>query len=349
MPYGEAGLSPFLFAALAMAGLWYAKWQPYYLRALSAAAHRTIGGSLLTGKAATVPAPSWHAALAYASSYGLAVWKALVLSLLLGSCMRVLLPSLLVKRRLGGHGFASVLVASVVAIPGMMCTCCAAPLAMGLRGRQAATGAVLAFWLASPLLNPATLLFILFVLGWKWMALRLALAVPLVLGLGYAANRRESGLEPGGPDRSSSLAGTSDQPSAGALLRLWVRELGTMTLRMVPDYALFVLLLGAARGLLFPHIGPSVTSDPSTIALFALAGLVFVIPTAGEVPIIQAMLGLGVAAGPTAALLLTLPAISLPSIAMVGRVFPARVLALTAAGVLASGLLAGLLAQALAF
>ena len=64
---------------------------------------------------------------------------------------------------------------------------------------------------------------------------------------------------------------------------------------------------------------------------FAVAGTLFVIPTAGEVPIIQAMLSLGMAAGPAGALLMTLPPISVPSMAMLGRSFPPRILAITCA------------------
>jgi hypothetical protein len=74
-----------------------------------------------------------------------------------------------------------------------------------------------------------------------------------------------------------------------------------------------------------------------------------VIPTAGEVPIIQAMLSLGVGVGPAAALLMTLPPISLPSVAMLARSFPPRVLAMVAGGVVLFGLAGGALAIGLGF
>lgn len=54
---------------------------------------------------------------------------------------------------------------------------------------------------------------------------------------------------------------------------------------------------------------------------------------------IAALLALGVSAPVAAALLITLPAISVPSLVMVRRVFPAKVLGGTTAGVLALGLL----------
>lgn len=77
----------------------------------------------------------------------------------------------------------------------------------------------------------------------------------------------------------------------------------------------------------------------------ALAGTLFVIPTAGDVPIVQAMFSLGMGAGPAAALIMTLPAVSLPSLAMLGRVFSLRVRLVIAVGVVISGIVAGLIAK----
>jgi uncharacterized membrane protein YraQ (UPF0718 family) len=69
-----------------------------------------------------------------------------------------------------------------------------------------------------------------------------------------------------------------------------------------------------------------------------------VIPTAGEIPIIQGLLAAGVGTGPVGALILTLPALSLPSMLMIRRAFPARVIVATGLAVAAMGLVgAGLL------
>ena len=75
----------------------------------------------------------------------------------------------------------------------------------------------------------------------------------------------------------------------------------------------------------------------------------FVIPAAGEIPIVQAMLALGMGAGPAGALIMTLPPISTPSLAMVARSFRPRVLAMVVAAVVAFGVLGGLIAFALEF
>jgi len=337
-----------VFALVAIAGLFYVKWFPYYHRAFTAEATGSIGHSILMGTSASAPAPSFQAALDYAWAYGKAIWQALVLGLLLGSGVQALLPARWVARVLGRHGFGSVAAGGLLAVPGMMCTCCAAPVVAGLRERQASAGGAIAFWLGNSVLNPATLVFMGFVLGWQWSALRLALGVLLVFGVGWLANRLVTPQEASAADAQIAELVEAQQTS-GSIFARWAGIFVRMFVRLVPEYLVLVLLLGAARAWLFPHIGPDVTSSIGWIVAFAVAGMLFVIPTAGEVPIIQAMLSLGMGVGPAGALLMTLPPVSVPSIAMLSRSFRPRMLALVAATVIAFGIVGGLAAVALGF
>jgi uncharacterized membrane protein YraQ (UPF0718 family) len=327
-----------VFALLAIAGLFYVKWHPYYDRAFVAASRHAIGPSILTGGAASAPAPSWGAALGYALAYGKAIWQAMLLGLLLGSGIQALLPADWVRRALGSRGFGGVVAGGLLAVPGMMCTCCAAPVVVGLRRHEAAPGAAMAFWLGNTMLNPATLVFMGFVLGWQWTALRLLLGVPMVLGLGYLAGRM-AGTEASVPIDPPLVEPEPD--SLGEALRRWARIFARMAMRLLPEYLVIVLLLGAMRAWMFPHVGPMAGDQAFWIVALAVSGMLFVIPTAGEVPIVQAMLALGVGAGPAAALLLTLPPVSLPSLMMLGRSFSWRVLAGVALGVVGVGVVGG--------
>ena len=335
-----------LFFAIAIAGLAYVKWLPYWDKAFTAAASHSIGASILMGKAASAPAPSWNAALAYALAYGKAIWKAMVLGLVLGSGVQALLPADWVTRLLGRTRFGSAVAGGLIALPGMMCTCCAAPVVAGLRCQQASAGGAIAFWLGNSVLNPATLVFMGFVLGWRWTALRLVLGVVMVFGLGYLANRLTSPSEAAEAQTATAalVAAPQDAP-----FRRWLTILGRMALRLLPEYIVLVLLLGAGRAWLFPALGPDIGNHIQWIIAFAVAGTLFVIPTAGEVPIIQAMLALGVGAGPAGALLMTLPPISLPSVAMLWRSFPPRILGVVVGVVVLFGLAGGGLAVALGF
>ncbi|CAB3779472.1 hypothetical protein LMG28688_00851 [Paraburkholderia caffeinitolerans] len=337
-----------LFILLAVAGLFYVKWFPYYHRAFTAEATHSIGKSILMGGAASAPEPSFTAALDYALAYGKAIWQAMVLGLLLGSGVQALLPAQWIARALGRHGFGSVAAGGLLAVPGMMCTCCAAPVVAGLRARNASPGGAIAFWLGNSVLNPATLVFMGFVLGWQWSALRLVLGVLMVFGLGWLANRLVTREEALAADVRLAMF-AQEQAESGNVFARWLRLFVRMAVRLVPEYIVLVLLLGAARAWLFPHIGPDVASSLGWIVVFAAAGMLFVIPTAGEVPIIQAMLALGMGVGPAGALLMTLAPVSLPSFAMLAGSFRVRTLALVGSVVVLFGVVAGLATVALGF
>ena len=333
---------PLIFFTIVIVGLFYVKWQPYYDRAFVAAAHHSIGSSILMGKAASPPAFSWDAALGYALAYGNAIWKAMVLGLLLGSAVQALIPAEWVARVLGRAGLGAAVAGGFLAIPGMMCTCCAAPVVIGLRQRQASPGGAIAFWLGNSVLNPATLVFMGFVLGWNWVGLRLALGIAMVFGLGYVVNRL-AGTTADGAGKAVLDQVAADRRSVGAFRR-WLEILLRMSILLIPEYVVLVLLLGATRAWLFPHVGPEIGNTLLWITAFAVAGTLFVIPTAGEVPIVQAMLALGVGVGPAGALLMTLPPISVPSLAMVAPSFRLRALTIVTVGVLGFGVAGGLLA-----
>ena len=119
--------------------------------------------------------------------------------------------------------------------------------------------------------------------------------------------------------------GTGEHATTASCLRL-LADLATKTFRNTPwDFN----DLGTGSGIL-------------AILLFALVGTLFVIPTAAEIPIIQSFTALGLGAGPAAALLITLPAVSLPSLLMVSRSFPRKVLGFLFASVVILGIVAGI-------
>jgi uncharacterized protein len=335
-----------VFLVILVVGLYLVKWHPYYLRSFVAASQHSIGSSILTGGASAVPAPSWDAAWGYAIAYGKAIWQAMVLGLLIGSGVQAaVVPQRFIERLFGRQGFHGIAAGGLAAVPGMMCTCCSAPVVVALRRAKSSVGSAVAFWLANPLLNPATLVFTGFVLGWQWVGLRLVFALLVVFGVPFLAERLVGSAEvaPGG----IGLAKPTDvpKPTDGFFLR-WGHELWRLSSRLIPEYVIIVLALGAARAWLFPAM-PGVGNDVLWIACMAIAGMAFVIPTAGEVPIVQSLMALGVGSGPAAALLVTLPAVSVPAAVMVSRVLPQRVVWFVATCVALSGLACGLVATLL--
>ncbi len=218
---------------------------------------------------------------------------------------------------------------------------------VGLRTNGVSVGAGLAFWLGNPTLNPATLVFILFALSWKWALLRLVVGVLIVFGVSSVASRwfaaeqvDEAGL--------AALAAPAGAP-AGSIVARWFQNLGRLMIGLLPEYLIMVVLLGAARAWLFPAASLAGGNDLVWIVLLAVAGTLFVIPTAGEIPIVQSMLGYGLGVGPAGALLMTLAPLSVPSVAMVWSAFPKRALAFSVAALVILGILSGVVALALGF
>ncbi|SDT30363.1 hypothetical protein SAMN05216598_4930 [Pseudomonas asplenii] len=329
---------PLLFLAIAAIGLYYVKWSPYYAKAFIAADSHSIGGSIINDN----PGSPVAAALAYAQVYFLAIWKAAVLAVILGSLLQVLIPRDWLLRLFGRAGFGSTMRGGLFALPGMMCSCCAAPVAAGMRRQNVSVGAALAFWIANPVLNPATLVFMGFVLGWGFSAIRLVAGLVLVLGVSLIAQRiaRPETLPEPAVHALVEASTANEQPF---FLR-WGKTLWQLFWSTIPVYILAVLLLGAARVWLFPHVDGAMGNSLLWLVPLAIVGTLFVIPTAAEIPIVQTMMTLGLGTAPAVALLMTLPSISLPSLLMLRKDFDARVLVTVAVLTMLVGIVSGLVA-----
>lgn len=341
------------FAVVAVFGLTWSKWDPYWHKLFHVLATASLGGSILTGKAAAPPAPSWHAALGYAVTYGRSIWIALVAALLIAASVEAFLPRrwLLALLERGSSRLAGPIAGAVLSLPCMMCTCCTAPVTVSLRRQGVPASTALAYWVGNPTLNPAVLAFMAIVLPWPWVAVRLGVGIVLVVGVTAVVGRRRGGAgsrKATPPLTAPARADVQDHSTTltGAARR-FLLALGRLSVTLLPEYLAIVLLLGGLRGWLFPVGHDLAAWGVLAVVLFAAVGTLFVVPTAGEIPIIQGLLAAGVGIGPAGALLLTLPAVSLPSMVMVGRSFGLRVLAALAGAVVLLGVVtAGLLVLA---
>jgi hypothetical protein len=330
---------------IAVAGLFIVKWSPYWHKAFVAHATHSIGASIVSGHTAQPQTVGIGAAWSYTLAYFKSVWEAVVLALLLGASVQAFLPRRWLFKVLGKPGPSAAAIAAAGSMATMMCTCCTAPIVVGLRRQRVAAGSALAFFLGNPVLNPATLIFIGFVLGWQFVLVRAGVGVALVFAVAAIADRF---VRAGGdtPKRFSvTLSPLESGPrTAPSMIRAWLRELWYEIATIVPGYVAIVFIVGGLRAWLFPPGVELHASGALAIAALSALGTIFVIPTAGEVPIVQTLMHAGMGAGPAAALMMTLPAISLPSIYIVRNVFSARVLAWTAVCVFCSGIAAGVIA-----
>jgi uncharacterized protein len=324
--------------AVFVAGLLWAKWLPYLAKALRAQrTHHWSASSILgVGGVHAGDRPTWHAATTFFHAYLASIWPALVVALLISASVQALmprawLPQLFNRRRV----VSSALVGGVASMPSMMCTCCAAPVAVTLRRNGVTAPAAVAYWLGNPLLNPAVLVFLFFVAPWQWTLTRMLVGVVTVLGAAAVVGlvtRAHGGESPTAANAAPHEEGSASRP------RRFVRALGYLSLVLLPEYAILVLAVGAVRGSLLT-LGQPAHHGLLIVVLAAVVGTLMVIPTAGEIPVLQGLALLGVSAGTLGALLITLPAVSIPGAAMVARSFGWQATAVTAVVVMAAGLL----------
>ncbi|WP_312606479.1 permease, partial [Kosakonia cowanii] len=170
-------------------------------------------------------------------------------------------------------------------------------------------------------------------------AIRLVAGLVTVLGVAMIVQTvvKES------PQQAEAVDITLPEPH-GSFMSRWGRALWQLFWSTIPVYILAVLVLGAARVWLFPHADGAVDNTVLWVVAMAIAGCLFVIPTAAEIPIVQTMMLAGMGMAPALALLITLPAVSLPSLVMLRKSFPAKALWLTAALVAVCGMLTGFVA-----
>lgn len=322
-------------AGIAVAVLLWAKWYPYALKIPVVAESRTLGNSVLSGPESAPPAPSWNAAVEYSLGYVASIWQAMVAGLLVAAAVEAFLPArrLLALFRARRGPAVTTAWGGLLSMSSMMCTCCAAPVALNIRRRGVPVSTALAYWLGNPVLNPAALAFMAFVLPWQFVAVRIGTGVVLVFGVTLLVSRLAKGTNVDEP------ADEADETApAGSAVGRFARALVRLAVRLLPEYAVVLMLLGGFRGWLFPEAGTLASWGVAAAVLLAVAGTLFVIPTAAEIPIIGALMAAGVGMGPLGALVLTLPALSLPSMLMVRGAFPGRVIVATGLAVMAMGL-----------
>ncbi len=324
-----------LIAAVCLA---WAKWVPYTQKARSLAGSHTWPGAAIFDTSGAVP--SVAGAVSFATAYFGAVWKAALVAVVIAAAMEALVPRAVLARVLSrrtavGQGAAG----GLLSMPSMMCSCCTAPVAVGMRRQGVALGAAVAYWLGNPLLNPAVLVFLALTLPWPFVAVRAVAGVVVVLGAAVLATR----IGGAGSSVSSDCSTAADPvPSPRDAARRFGRALLRYTVILVPEYVIVVLLVGAVSGALAGGAILGQGVGPLALIVAAVIGTLLVIPTGGEIPVVAGLVAAGAGYGTAGVLLVTLPALSIPSAVMVARAFSWRVTAAVAALVVVVGLAAGI-------
>lgn len=333
-PADWIGLS--VLVTFLVVGLSWSKWLPYWDRAWTLSETSLWDGDILfdTAGESFSLVGAWNYTLVYFD----AVWKALVVALLVAAAIEALVRrDWLVRLMNRPSPFQQSLVGATLSMPSMMCTCCAAPVTGGLRRSGVSSGAALAYWVGNPLLNPAVLVFLALVLPWQYVVIRFLVGVLVAVGATAFIGKWLGGRTDAIPQEPTV------QPSLSALPGRYFRSLSRFGLVLVPEHVVMVFLMGLLSPWLTGLYGLEGRIGAVAILIAAVVGTLLVIPTGGEIPIIAALLAAGVGAGTTGALLIALPALSIPSMVMVGKALGWRATTAMATAVTLGGVLAGTL------
>lgn len=277
--------------------------------------------------------PVYLKPLAGAINYLALVWHATMLSILLSSLFLLVLPELL-KPFLNSGGLKSHVAGVALALPQPFCSCCSAPVASTIYKQGASVNSSLSFLVSSPMLNITTLMLAALLLPPTFASIRIFAGVLFAFPLTYILSllslkwQALENLEekPAKTHRmlsnllnrycnlfTSILTRNQTVSSPFRLISLW----GKTTLRiakiMVPLLFLGSLLASALTILL-----PSYFENNFLGVILASAiGTLLMIPTWTEIPVAQKLIENGFL-GPAAAMLVTLPAISLPCLLIFG-------------------------------
>lgn len=339
-PTARAGLAGVgVLVVLFVAGLLWAKWLPYAGKASTMASTHTWAGGPIFAKADATPSLSgaWRFTVAYFQS----VWPAALVGLVLAAAVDALVPRAWLAAALNRRSrFGQSLAGGTASLPSLMCTCCTAPVAVGLRRRGASVAASLAYWVGNPVLNPAVLVFLFLVAPWQFGVVRLVVGALLVFGATAVVARLAR-------PRATAEVPAAEPDHVRELPVRYLRSLARFAVVLVPEYFVVVLLVGAFSGYLSDFSGLTTHFGVAAVLVCAVVGTLLVIPTGGEIPVVLALTAAGASLGTAGALLIALPALSVPSMVMVGRALSWRVTLAMAGAVVVASLVSAVLLSAL--
>jgi uncharacterized membrane protein YraQ (UPF0718 family) len=271
------------------------------------------------------------------------MWYFVLIGALLSTLAWRFLPRGEVGRVLSRRG--SILVAAFLALVSPLCTFAAIPVVGSLLAAGAPTAPLLAFLVASPLMNPSLFVYTAGALGWEMALARVltAFSIGMAAGLGAQVALRRGLLDFSGAAQHPAPAASAEGGSLSMELKVLGRRLGRDLVVIGKYFALGIFVAALTKTFLSADLvrqwlGPgSRWGVPLAVGmgvpLYACGG--------GTIPIVQMMMDMGMSPGAALAFFIAGPATKFPTLAVLGSVFGKRLLAYYLAVVLAGALFWG--------
>lgn len=267
------------------------------------------------------------------------IWPALLFGILISAAVHAMISPRRLAALIGQGEVKPQLVAAAAGAPLMLCSCCVAPMFPAVYRRSQRLGPSLAFTLAAPSLNPATLALTFMIFPLALAGTRLIMALFLVIVLSEVVARLA------GPVTVSTAVVEQfpeTEDSVPGIFRRYFRSLAYIAVRTVPW-----ILLGIWVSMVIANRVPLETlasggSKMLILLIVATGALLLTLPTFFEIPLALSLLAGGVP-GAAFAVLIAGPSINLASLVVIARQSHWKIALLVAAAVWTTAIAGGLL------
>jgi len=246
-----------------------------------------------------------------------------------------------------GEGVGNV-AAATLGVFTPFCSCSAVPLFVGFVSAGVPLGVTFSFLIAAPMVNEVALGLLLALVGWKVAAIYLGFGLALSIVSGWVIGRLhlEGWLEEWVRNvRAGAIELPTERPSVVDRIRA-----GLDAVRDIVGRVWIWIIVGIAAGALIHGYVPNDLlasimgkgawwSVPAVVAI----GVPIYSNAAGIIPVVEALLGKGVALGTVLAFMMSVTALSFPEMVILRKVLTLKLLAVfvavVAAGIVAVGYL----------
>lgn len=275
----------------------------------------------------------------------------LAMMVFLVSIVRTFVTPQRIRKLLGGktEGIGNVL-AALLGVPTPFCSCSAVPLFIGFVESGVPLGVTFSFLIASPMVNEVAIALLLGLVGWKITAIYIGsgLLVAILAGIAIGRMNLESEVEDFVYKIKSREVRESRMASRERLV-FAKNETASIVMKVFPYMALGIglgsLIHGYAPiGILAEIAGKD---NPFAVLVAVLIGIPLYSNAAGMIPIVEALLGKGMALGTALAFMMSVTALSLPEMIILRKVLKPKLIFAFAAVMFVSITLIGLLFNAI--
>jgi len=227
------------------------------------------------------------------------------------------------------------------------CTCSAIPLFIGMLESGVPLGVTMSFLVSSPMINEVALILLWGLFGWRVAAIYILSGMTIAITSGFIIGRlnMERYVE-------DFVFKVKAQPEGQVEKLTWNSRLlyAAEYVREIFSQVWLYVLLGVGLGALIHGYVPvefvtkyAGNGNPFAVIIAVMTGVPLYSNAAGTIPIVQALIGKGMALGTTLAFMMAVTALSLPEFIILRKALKPRLLltffGMTAAGIILIGYL----------